>query len=294
MRVAFSMPIVDRSLSVPITLQMKNGQHSAPCRLEQMAAEVALVSGSRQAVLGILLDATLPAARRGRPAFRAVWVNEAMNRAYNMIRLAALSEKFAPPRCLDVTADEAERRIANEVATVLRSMDVDDDESKPCSEALGECQGSCRLNRVMIPPLDETAALAASMFGDANLRLVKSVPRCSLGRRSGARQPRHARARQGALRVAAGGSAPPISFVARRGLGTARSGRESRLSDRTGKQDLRCRRLDDSVAFRIKRDDANRCPVAGALPAPALRVACACILVERVAGGEHAAIQSGT
>ena len=72
----------------------------------------------------------------------------------------------------------------------------------------------------------------------------------------------------------------------------ARSGRESRLSDRTGKQDLRCRRLDDSVAFRIKRDDANRCPVAG-LPAPALRVACACILVERVAGGEHAAIQSG-
>src|SRR5208283_5121793 len=47
-----------------------------------------------------------------------------------------------------------------------------------------------------------------------------------------------ARARQGTLRVAAGGSAPPISFVAPRGLGTARSGRESRLADRTGKQDL--------------------------------------------------------
>ena len=91
MRIAFSMPTVDRSPSVPITLQMKNRQHSAPCRLEQMAAEVALVSGSRQAVLGILLDATLPAARRGRPAFRAVWVNEAMNWAYNVIRLTALS-----------------------------------------------------------------------------------------------------------------------------------------------------------------------------------------------------------
>jgi hypothetical protein len=136
MRIAFSMPTVDRSPSVPITLQMKNRQHSAPCRLEQMAAEVALVSGSRQAVLGILLDATLPAARRGRPAFRAVWVNEAMNRAYNMIRLTALLDKFAPPCCLDVTAGEAERRIASEVATVLRSMDVDeDDESIPCSEA---------------------------------------------------------------------------------------------------------------------------------------------------------------
>jgi hypothetical protein len=103
---------------------------------------------------------------------------------------------------------------------------------------LGECQGSCRLNYVMIPPIDEAAVLAAQMSGDANLRLVMSVPRCSLRRRSGARQPRHARARQGALRVAAGGSAPPISFVALRGLGAARSGRESRFADRTGKLDL--------------------------------------------------------
>jgi hypothetical protein len=44
---------------------------------------------------------------------------------------------------------------------------------------------------------------------------------------------------QGALCVAPGGSAPPISFVARRGLGAARSGRESRLADRTGKLDLK-------------------------------------------------------
>ena len=137
MRIAFSMPTVDRSPSVPVTVQVKNGQHRAPCRLEQMAADVAIVSGSRQAVLGILLDATLPAARSGRPAFRAVWVNEAMNRAYNMIRLTALSEKFAPLCCLNLAADEAERGIATEVATVFRSMDVDDDdESTPCSEAL--------------------------------------------------------------------------------------------------------------------------------------------------------------
>jgi hypothetical protein len=137
MHIALSMPTVDRSPAVAIALQLRNVQRSASCRLEQMAADVALVSGSRQAVLGILLDATLPAARRGRPAFRTVWVNEAINRAYNMIRLTALSEKFAPPCCLDVTAAEAERRIAKDVATVLRSMDVDDDdESMPCSEAL--------------------------------------------------------------------------------------------------------------------------------------------------------------
>ncbi len=137
MRIAFSKSTVDRSPSVAITPQMKNGQHSAPCRLEQMAAEVALVSGSRQAVLGILLDATVPAARRGRPAFRAVWVNEAINRAYTMIRLAALSEQFAPLCRLDMAASEAERRIASEVSAILRSMDVDDDDELiPCSEAL--------------------------------------------------------------------------------------------------------------------------------------------------------------
>ncbi len=44
----------------------------------------------------------------------------------------------------------------------------------------GECQRSCRLPFVTIFPI---------------LRLVTSVPRCSLRRRSGARHPRHARAR---------------------------------------------------------------------------------------------------
>ncbi len=42
-------------------------------------------------------------------------------------------------------------------------------------------------------------------------------------------------ARKSALRVAPGGSAPLIPSVARRGSGGARSGRENRLADRTGK-----------------------------------------------------------
>src|SRR6476620_6865758 len=36
-------------------------------------------------------------------------------------------------------------------------------------------------------------------------------------------------------------------------------------------------------------DDANRFPVAGR-PTPALRVALPCVLIDRVAGGEHGAI----
>jgi hypothetical protein len=44
------------------------------------------------------------------------------------------------------------------------------------------------------------------------------------------------------LRVAPSVSSPPISFMALRGLGVARSGRESRLADQNGKLDLGCRR----------------------------------------------------
>ena len=101
-------------------------------------------------------------------------------------------------------------------------------------EPVGECQGSCRVICVTIRLIDEVAAHATQTFGDLIRRLVMSVPWCSLRRRSGARHPRHARAQKAALRVAAGGSAPLFSFVARHGLGAARSGRESRFSDRTG------------------------------------------------------------
>jgi hypothetical protein len=108
----------------------------------------------------------------------------------------------------------------------------------------------------MIPPIDETAVVAAWMSPDANLRPVVSVPRYSLG------------------------------------LGVARSGRESRFADRTGKLNFGGCRPDDGVALRIEGDDASRCPVAG-LSAPAPRVALACILVDPVARGAHGTILPG-
>ena len=67
-----------------------------------------------------------------------------------------------------------------------------------------------------------------------------------------------------ALRVTAGGSAPPISCVVRRGLGAARSGRESRLADRTGKCESRCcprGALLIVPAQRVRR--AGHCPAMG-------------------------------
>jgi hypothetical protein len=98
---------------------------------------------------------------------------------------------------------------------------------------IGAIKEAKRLGGFNVCPAPGTRKLSATV----RLRLVMSVPRCSLRRRSGARQPRHARARQSALRVAPGGSAPLIPSVARRGSGGARSGRESRLADRTGKPD---------------------------------------------------------
>ena len=65
-------------------------------------------------------------------------------------------------------------------------------------------------------------------------------------------------ARYDALRVAPGGSAPPFPSVARRGLGGARSGRESRLADRTGKLAFARSCLDQQVALRVEGDRGVR------------------------------------
>jgi hypothetical protein len=99
----------------------------------------------------------------------------------------------------------------------------------------GECQGSCRLDFVTITPNDEAAAVAAWVCGEANLGLVVSVPRRSLRRRSGARQ---ARAIGRAVRGCGWLCSSHLLRGDRRGLGVARSGRESRFTDRTGKRDL--------------------------------------------------------
>ena len=99
-------------------------------------------------------------------------------------------------------------------------------------------------------------------------------------------------ARRGALRVTAGGSAPLFPFVARHGLCRARSGREGRRADRTGRRELGGRRVDDRVAFGVEGDGAGRCPVAG-LPAPATRGALPGRLIECVARPEQIAILAG-
>ncbi len=66
------------------------------------------------------------------------------------------------------------------IATFAEKYAAKYEKAVVCLVKGGECQRSCRLPFVTIFPI---------------LRLVTSVPRCSLRRRSGARHPRHARAR---------------------------------------------------------------------------------------------------
>jgi hypothetical protein len=69
-------------------------------------------------------------------------------------------------------------------------------------------------------------------------------------------------------------------------------GWESRCVDRTGKLDLRCRRLDQGSALGIERDGGDWRPVSG-LPAPASWVAFPRLLIDRVAGLEQRPILAG-
>ena len=89
--------------------------------------------------------------------------------------------------------------------------------------------------------------------------------------------------RQGALRVAAGGSdwsalRGPIPSPALRTVALALPGRDGKAGSPIKSEGWIC-----EVAARTEGDDPDRCPVAGR-PAPALRVASLCLLVDRVAG----------
>jgi two-component sensor histidine kinase len=106
-------------------------------RFDQMATGSALVSLPRQAMLGVLLDATLACARAGRPVLKPLWVDEAMQRAYNMVRLTAELERQSPSSRGDPLGAAAEYRVAMELAEAFRSLAAgDDEEVLPCSDAL--------------------------------------------------------------------------------------------------------------------------------------------------------------
>jgi hypothetical protein len=108
-----------------------------PQASQVQAGAVAKVFSTRQELLAFLLDATLPGAHRGRPVLWPLWANEAMQRAYGLVRLVARLEQNVPFRTCDLAAARAECRLACELAATFRALDVADDEQVlPCSDLL--------------------------------------------------------------------------------------------------------------------------------------------------------------
>ena len=99
-----------------------------------MAAKAAMLSTLRQTLLGTLLEATLPPSGYGRLEHGSLWVNEAMHRAYNMVRLVFALDCHAS---LDPTEAIGAYRVAVDLVAAYRSLGIIDDRRLlPCSGVL--------------------------------------------------------------------------------------------------------------------------------------------------------------
>jgi anti-sigma regulatory factor (Ser/Thr protein kinase) len=102
-----------------------------------MAASAGAMSIQRQAVLGALLDRILPCAANGPADLQPLWANEAMQRAYSMVRLVAGLDYRLPAGVRYRLGAEAEYGLAAELAALFRSLDLSDSEEVlPCAAAV--------------------------------------------------------------------------------------------------------------------------------------------------------------
>lgn len=177
-------------------------------RLEQMALGVADIAMGRQAMLGLLLSATLPPPGAMRSVLRPVWVAEALQRADDMVRLVTALERTVPSASAGQQAAAAEYRIALELAAAYRGLDfVQDSASVPCSavlrtmvrdlvEVFGPVAGSphvrTRIECLVLPAFQRRALVLAAcrlladmlcrgepvtVTGDVSVSLVRVTPR---------------------------------------------------------------------------------------------------------------------
>jgi hypothetical protein len=106
-------------------------------RLEQMAAAVTRPLPSRNALLGVLLEATLPNALQGRSTHRLVWSNEALERAHSTLLLVKALERAVPLQDCRSSRALDELCLANELAKLFSKVSILDGRGAfPCSQAL--------------------------------------------------------------------------------------------------------------------------------------------------------------
>jgi hypothetical protein len=118
--------------------KIPEASHDRPAStLEQMAEVVATGVSTRQELLGLLLETMSPLGLRGRPVLGPLWANEAIQRAYDWIRLVARLDQCVPLCARDCAAARAESRLALQIAATFRALDgADDEHVLPCSDLL--------------------------------------------------------------------------------------------------------------------------------------------------------------
>jgi hypothetical protein len=108
-----------------------------PVKFAKMPSRSPLVSPLRQAVLGVLLDVTVPLARCGHSLLKPLWVDEAMQRAQDVVRLIVELERKAPLAPNDLHGPAVEYQRALDLAEIFRSLaTARDAEMQPCFDAL--------------------------------------------------------------------------------------------------------------------------------------------------------------
>jgi two-component sensor histidine kinase len=114
----------------------RTADRAEPSRFEQLASAAAGISPHRLRLLGMLLAAASPTACGGRAVLRPVWATEAMNRAYNTVRLIGSLEQQVP-QTDDVSVSDLETRLGRELAATFDSLAITcDEEPRSCSVPL--------------------------------------------------------------------------------------------------------------------------------------------------------------
>jgi hypothetical protein len=106
-------------------------------RIEKMAAMSERCSSGRSALLGVLIASASPTACGGCQVLRPIWANEAMQRAYTMMRLVALLEERVPARHTSPFWVEHEQRLGTALGGLFSALRIrHDDESLACSQEI--------------------------------------------------------------------------------------------------------------------------------------------------------------
>lgn len=106
-------------------------------RFEQIIAATDRISPQRQRLLGLLLSAGPSAHCNGRSVLRPIWADEAMHRAYRMVRLVGQLDEAMPRYRIRSPWPNFESKLGLDIKTTFDSLAIlYDEEPRSCSAPL--------------------------------------------------------------------------------------------------------------------------------------------------------------